>query len=696
MFYPCIQEISYQDPSHLFSHFFHKSGSLLLESVERRENTGRYSFIAIDPFAILKSKANKIEWNGEKFEGNPFYFLKEMLSRYRLSTIEDLPPFQGGAAGFFSYGLLHHLEKITVQQEDRMQFDDMAIGFYDIVIGFDHLLKRAWIFSSGFPEETPRKRERRAQERLESICEKIKNLPVSNKFNSTFRIDEKEIISNFTREEYMTKVREVVDYILKGDIFEANISLCFSSTLPTDVNAYDLYQRLRFLNPAPFSAFLHFNETQLVSASPERFLKVKNKTVETRPIKGTRKRGKTPLEDRMLETELLQSEKDHAENIMIVDLLRNDLSRVCEEGSVNVPQLCGLESFATVHHLVSIVTGKLREEASPIDLMMAAFPGGSITGAPKIRAMEIIAEIEPTTRGPYCGSIGYLGFNGDMDSSIVIRTFAIKNQDVTFQAGGAIVLDSDPESEYEEVLTKAYALKRALMGEGDFAVIDCKSLRGALATKQSSNTLLDCFVANAPRNDMKAVRGSNLVLLIDNYDSFVYNLARYVGELDFPYLVKRNDAISLEEIAQLKPHKIIISPGPGIPSEAGISSDIIRYFGATIPILGVCLGHQAIGEIFGGVVKSAKFPMHGKASDIIHEGKGLFQSLKTPFRAARYHSLIVDDENFPACLKVTARSDTNEIMALEHRKFPIFGVQFHPESVLTSGGYQLLQNFLSY
>jgi para-aminobenzoate synthetase component 1 len=258
----------------------------------------------------------------------------------------------------------------------------------------------------------------------------------------------------------------VKDYILAGDIFEANISQRFSADLLD--RPFDLYRRLREINPATFSAYLAFDDTILASASPERFLKLTHGQVETRPIKGTRPRGKTAQEDQAFANELMKSEKDHAENVMIVDLLRNDLSRVCEDHSVQVPQLCGLESYPAVHHLVSVVTGKLTSKLTAVDLLRATFPGGSITGAPKIRAMEIIAEIEPTRRGPYCGSIGYIGFNGDMDTSIAIRTYAIKNNKVTFQAGGAVVVDSDPVDEYEETLTKARALKKALIEEEEY------------------------------------------------------------------------------------------------------------------------------------------------------------------------------------------------------------------------------------
>jgi para-aminobenzoate synthetase component I len=270
------------------------------------------------------------------------------------------------------------------------------------------------------------------------------------------------ILSNFTRAAYEVAVARVIEYILAGDIFQANISQRFRAELPDGADALALYRRLRRRNPAPFAALLDYGDVAIVSASPERFLSFHDGLVETRPIKGTRPRGATPEEDARLAAELLGSEKDRAENVMIVDLLRNDLSRVCRDHSVLTPEICTLESYATVHHLVSTVTGRLQPDVDSVDLLRATFPGGSITGAPKFRAMEIIAELEPTRRGPYCGAIGWLGFDGSMDTSITIRTYCLKGRTVTFQAGGGITADSDPAAEYEETLAKARALVAAL------------------------------------------------------------------------------------------------------------------------------------------------------------------------------------------------------------------------------------------
>ncbi len=263
----------------------------------------------------------------------------------------------------------------------------------------------------------------------------------------------------------MKKLKTAQNYILEGDIFEVNLSQRFKTVLPEELTPYELYLRLRKISKAPFAAYFNFSKMTIASASPERFILLNNGQIETRPIKGTMPRGETIEQDLKFSEALLNSKKDKAENIMIVDLLRNDLSRVCEDDSVHVATLCGLESFATVHHLVSVITGKLKSGYHALDLLKATLPGGSITGAPKIRAMEIISELEPNRRGPYCGNIGFISFTGDMDTSILIRTYAIHHRDVTYQAGGAVVLDSDPAQEYHETLHKSKALHQALLGE---------------------------------------------------------------------------------------------------------------------------------------------------------------------------------------------------------------------------------------
>jgi para-aminobenzoate synthetase component 1 len=459
---PIVKQISYLEPFALFANLYQEPSAILLESTKRSNQFGRYSFIAMDPFSLITSKNGLITHNNATFSGDPFVLLQTQLKQYSTTTLPNLPPFQGGAAGFFSYDLCHHLEKLPRANNDLMAFPDLAIGFYDVVIAFDHIEKKAWIFSNGFPEQVPHHREKRAKERLLEIEQKIITSAKQVLFLQN-KTSVETLLASFTKEQYMAMVKRVIDFIHAGDIFQANVTQCFSADLPNDFSPLLLYHQLQQVNPAPFAAFLNFSDTMLLSASPERFLQLQSGWIEARPIKGTRPRDDNVEKDQKLAEELLTSEKERAENTMIVDLLRNDLSRVCVDHSVQVTQLCGLESFATVHHLVSVIIGQLKPEKDAIDLLRATFPGGSITGAPKLRAMEIIAELEPTARGPYCGCFGYIGFDGTIDTAITIRTYTIKNKKITFQTGGGIVADSDPLMEYQEMQIKAQALQHALI-----------------------------------------------------------------------------------------------------------------------------------------------------------------------------------------------------------------------------------------
>lgn len=460
------REVPYRDPLTAFSVFAAQPHSVFLDSALPLERLGRYSFIAAEPFQVMTSKNGAVLLDGKPVDADPFDLLTEQLARFPLRNRPELPPFQGGVAGSFGYDLGRHLERLPAARSDDMAFPDLAVGFYDTVVAFDHRERKAWILSCGFPESEPAARRLRAKARADRFEARLGEAPESLEPAATPRAAPL-VESNFTRAGYEQAVQRVVDYIHAGDIFQANLAQRFRAPLPDGLAPFQLYRRLREMNPAPFAAYLDFGDVVVASSSPERFLKLRDGRVETRPIKGTRPRGWLPAHDDALALELLASDKDHAENVMIVDLLRNDLSRVCRDASVQVPELCVLESYATVFHLVSTVVGELGPGMTAIDLLKASFPGGSITGAPKIRAMEIIAELEPTRRGPYCGSIGYLGFNGDMDSNIVIRSYAIKDGTVTFQAGGGIVADSKPAAEYEETLDKAKALIAALSPESD-------------------------------------------------------------------------------------------------------------------------------------------------------------------------------------------------------------------------------------
>ncbi len=449
---------------------------------------GRYSFLSADPAFVVRSKglltevADGAEWRRE--QGDALRVIRARLSEWASEPVPGLPPFQGGAAGYIGYDYGAILERIPPTRYDDLAISDVVLGLYDWVIAWDHRSRAAWLISTGRPE-IGEAAERRARTRMEAALRRI----TARKYDAgaqhgpaaplprcpaapSYEVPEIHgaeavgLRSTFIHRGYLDAVTRVREYIVSGDIFQANLSQRFEA--PLREPPFELYRRLRRRNPAPFAAYLGLPDLQVLSASPERFLRLdeNRRDVETRPIKGTRPRGLGPMHDAALGRALAESAKDRAENVMIVDLLRNDLSRVCRPGTVRVPELFALEQHPTVHHLVSTVMGELDPASDAVDLLRATFPGGSITGAPKVRAMEIIAELEPTRRGVYCGSIGYLSATGAMDTSIVIRTFLALRGQVYFQAGGGIVADSDPELEYRETVDKARALIGALV-EGE-------------------------------------------------------------------------------------------------------------------------------------------------------------------------------------------------------------------------------------
>jgi len=466
---PIIEELDTElAPLDAFELLRNKPFSFFLDSGMDPHKLGRYSFIGSEPFLVLKTRGSDITLNQgtekRSLIGNPFDILNHLLEVYRLDHCSSPVPFIGGAVGYFSYDLCHFIERLPSTAVDDLKLPECYFGFYDLVLAFDNLQGRVYIIATGFPELRETERIERATKRLNEVKDKLADTPSSGTratltplSTSTEQVTFK---GGFAHKEYVDAVDKARKYIIAGDIFEVNLSQRFEAEL--SITPYDLYRRLRQINPAPFACYLGFDEVSVVSASPERFLRLQGDKVETRPIKGTRPRGKTPEEDEALASELLNSLKDRAENIMIVDLERNDLGRVCRFGTVKVTELAILEVFPTVFHLTSTVVGRLREGKNGIDLLKATFPGGSITGAPKVRAMEIIDELEPTKRSVYTGSIGYLSFNGDLDLNIVIRTFLVKGRKAYFQVGGAVTHDSDPEAEYRETLDKARALMDAL------------------------------------------------------------------------------------------------------------------------------------------------------------------------------------------------------------------------------------------
>lgn len=458
------EALPWVDPLAYFSAVAETPYAIWLDTADTRHPAGRYSFIMHDPFETLTLKNP---------HDNPFAQLKTKLAQWQedWAGLEahwpDSPPFKGGAAGLFGYDLVQSLEKLPPHLPpyavDDTRLPDMAIGFYDLVLGFDHQKHRCFVFSTGFPAHGAAERSNLARLKIENLKKTLHGLPKvpAAHFPASGKMDGY-INADIEASIFKSRVQKVIDYIHAGDIFQANLSHRFSGHIASDDTPLTYYARLRHISPGPFAGYANFGNWVLASASPERFLECKHQRVETRPIKGTRPRSGDPKTDMALLEDLKTSQKDRAENVMIVDLLRNDLSRVCEDGSMKVSALCELETFETVHHLVSIISGQLRSGMSPPDLLEACFPGGSISGAPKIRAMEIIAELENNTRGPYTGALGYIGFDGAMDMNILIRTAVIRDKKITFQVGGGIVADSQPEAEYLETLDKARGLITAI------------------------------------------------------------------------------------------------------------------------------------------------------------------------------------------------------------------------------------------
>lgn len=454
-------EIDYVEPIIAADSLRCRPGFAFLDSSSYSNGMGRYSFIGTDPFGIFVIDQVGAIWNGDRIAGDPLRAFRALLTRYSIEDICVESPLRAGCIGHVTYDFGRRLERLDTPVPTLPAVSDMRFGFYDVIHAFDQLNRRAWIFSSGLPETEAVARGVLGQQRLDAALKHLSHAaqPPSSALPVT------DWRSNFTRDSFCAAVERVRDYILDGDIYQANIAQRFEAILPDGYDPWTFYRRLRTINPAPFSAYLSDGETVFASSSPERFLSLRDGVVEARPIKGTTGRASDPAEDQALAAELKLSEKDRAENTMIVDLLRNDLSRICVPGSIEVPVLCGLETYASVHHLTSVVHGRICPGLGAIDLIESCFPGGSITGAPKLRAMNIITELERTARGIYCGSIGYIGFDGAMDLNIAIRTATLGSGRATFQAGGGITLLSEGASEYAETQIKAQRLFDAFSGD---------------------------------------------------------------------------------------------------------------------------------------------------------------------------------------------------------------------------------------
>ncbi|MCB5239511.1 anthranilate synthase component I family protein [Niallia circulans] len=418
---------------------------------------GRYSIGAISPVVKMIGRNNRLEVIDKQgtvlIKGNPLHSIKEVMNNYVVEADPKLPEFQGGALGFISYDYIRYIEKIPNQTVDDMDIPDVFFLLFEEWFTYDHQENELWI--SGLYEEN----------QLAIVRDKVETYALGWWDESKEEQIQGDVVKSegvkvsIEDNEFQQSVRKIQKYISQGDVFQVNLSV--RQAKPLHVSALDVYKQLRILNPSPYMGYFHTPEFQLVSGSPELLVKKKGKEVSTRPIAGTRSRGKDEAEDLVLARELIESEKERAEHVMLVDLERNDLGRVCAYGSVQVDEFMVIEKYSHVMHIVSNVKGQLADEKDEFDLIDSMFPGGTITGAPKIRTMEIIEELEPVHRGPYTGSLGWIGFNHDMELNIMIRTMLVKDNQAYVQAGAGIVIDSIPANEYKESMKKARALWNA-------------------------------------------------------------------------------------------------------------------------------------------------------------------------------------------------------------------------------------------
>ena len=434
----------FEDSTALFNLIAHQSWAIFLDSAYPYSQQGRYDIFSSNPRCNLVTRGQittvTLKEKSYQSTADPFSLIKQYLPL--IETGGDLP-FNGGLLGYFSYDLIRRLENLPNLAYDEENIAEMAVGIYSWAVIVDHQQQQSWLVGVDVESSD-----------WQQLINQFSFLTPAVEKNH-FQVLQKPQ-SNMSQDFYARAFEKIKYYLTEGDCYQINLTQRFQA--PCEGDPWVAYQKLREINPAPFCAYLNCPEVQVLSSSPERFLKLAKGEVETKPIKGTRPRKKEAVENQQQIDNLLNSEKDRAENLMIVDLLRNDISKSCTTGSVNVPTLFDVESYATVHHLVSTVKGVLEKNKQGVDLFKSCFPGGSITGAPKIRAMEIIEELEPNRRGIYCGSIAYMGFNGNMDSNITIRTLVHSNNSIRFWAGGGIVHDSVMADEYQESFDKAAAM----------------------------------------------------------------------------------------------------------------------------------------------------------------------------------------------------------------------------------------------
>jgi anthranilate synthase component 1 len=452
------------------------AGCFLLESAEQGMRLGRYSFLGIKAWESVRLKDGRVtirkggadkHFDLAAHGRDPFAFMARHLSAYRAPSLEELPPFVGGAVGYFGYDCVRHVERLPESPPDDLGMPDMAFLLTDVIVVFDHLRHTITLLTNIFCDDEPdvEAAYARAVSRLSEVKARLRQAIPPPKWSldqdrSGRMTVEAHASSNFERQNFLDAVERIREYIFAGDAFQIVLSQRFER--PVDVSGFSIYRGLRAVNPSPYMYYIAFRDFEVVGSSPEPLVTVTGRRAETRPIAGTRPRGATPAEDVALAAEMLADEKERAEHLMLVDLGRNDLGRVCRHGTVKTQEFMEVERYSHVMHMVSSVVGELDDGVEATDALRAVFPAGTVSGAPKVRAMEIIDELEPTRRGPYAGAIGYLSYSGDLDSCIYIRTILVRDGRAYIQAGAGIVADSEPASEFTETENKARAMFRAI------------------------------------------------------------------------------------------------------------------------------------------------------------------------------------------------------------------------------------------
>ena len=453
------------------------AGCFLLESAEQGLRIGRYSFLGVKAWESIRLSGETVtvrragvdtQYDLAGNGGDPFAFMASHLAKYRVPKLPDLPPFVGGAVGYFGYDCIRHVEHLPAARPDDLGLPEMAFLLTDVIVVFDHLQHTITLLTNIFADEEPDfdAAYTAAVARLANIKARLRApLPSADLMDGAERAAAQAaglagLRSSFERQKFLDSVERIREYIRAGDAFQVVLSQRFE--LPVSVSGFSIYRGLRAVNPSPYMYYIAFRDFEVVGSSPEPLVTVTGRYAETRPIAGTRPRGATPAQDAKLAEEMLADEKERAEHLMLVDLGRNDLGRVCRHGSVKVDSFMEVERYSHVMHMVSAVSGDLEDGIDAMDALRAVFPAGTVSGAPKVRAMEIIDELEPLRRGPYAGAIGYLSYSGDLDTCICIRTILVRQGRAYVQAGAGIVADSDPESEFRETENKAGAMLRAI------------------------------------------------------------------------------------------------------------------------------------------------------------------------------------------------------------------------------------------